>query len=413
MATLFLFLFAVISVALTYNVLRPNVSHPRYSVFSFLFGWLAGELALHVVLVQAVILLLVILVGELSGFWDAISVFLLAGSWGVLSYHYFSGYKAKALMAELVLPHQKAGEVSIWKRHEELDWWRLIRPFYALKDSDLKVEKNIVYAEVDGFRLKLDIRSLPSSLEKAPVLLQIHGGAWTKGYGSKNEQGLPLMQHMARQGWVSVSIDYRLSPKATFPDHIVDCKKALAWVKENIHKYGGDPKFIVATGGSAGGHLSSLLALSSAEKLFQPGFEESDTSIQGCVPFYGIYDLHDSERLQVNVGLEIVMRKSIIKQTKQENPELYTLMSPIKHVHKDAPPFLVIHGDKDSLTSLAEAQFFASHLDEVSAQSVEFAEVAGAQHAFDFFPSLRSDYVMLGIAQRIGQWHRDYIAQQR
>lgn len=409
MATFFLFLFAAVSVALSYNVLRPNMHHPKYSVFSFLFGWLAGELAMHVVLVQAALLLLVVLMGELSGFWDAVSVMLLVCSWGVLSYHYFSGYKAKALMAELVLPHRRAGEVSIWKRHEELDWWRLMRPFYALKDTDLKVEKNIVYAEADGFKLKLDIRSLPSNLEKAPVLLQIHGGAWTKGYGSKNEQGLPLMQHMARQGWISVSIDYRLSPKATFPEHIIDCKKALVWVKEHIHEYGGDPDFIIATGGSAGGHLSSLLALSSAEESFQPGFEKSDTRIQGCVPFYGIYDLMDTERLQANVGLEIVMRKSIIKQTKQENPELYRLMSPISHVHKDAPPFLLIHGDKDSLTALAEAQFFASQLDEVSANSVEFAEVAGAQHAFDMFPSLRSDYVMLGIAQRIEQWHRDYL----
>ena len=74
--------------------------------------------------------------------------------------------------------------------------------------------------------------------------------------GSKNEQALPLMNHMALRGWICVSTDYRLSPTSTFPEAIIDCKEALAWIKENIAEYGGDPEFIVVTGGSAGGHLS-------------------------------------------------------------------------------------------------------------------------------------------------------------
>ena len=87
---------------------------------------------------------------------------------------------------------------------------------------------------------------------------------------------------------------------------------------------------------------------------------------------------------------------------------MYRLMSPITHIHKNAPPFLIVHGDKDSLTSLGEAQYFASQLDEVSKQTVEFAEIAGAQHAFDVFSSLRSHYVLQGVAERLGQWHRDF-----
>jgi len=240
------------------------------------------------------------------------------------------------------------------------------------------------------------------------VLFQIHGGAWTRGYGSKNEQGVPLMTELAKRGWVCVSIDYRLCPHAKFPDHIIDCKRALVWVKEHISEYGGDPEFIVATGGSAGGHLSALLAISANKPEFQPGFEEKDTRVQGCVPFYGIYDLMDEQRLQLSLALGTLLEESIIKQSKQENPALYEVMSPINHIHKDAPPFLLVHGDKDSLTCLAEAQYFASRLDEVSEQTVEFAEVAGAQHAFDVFSSLRSDYVLMGVAERLSQWHRDF-----
>jgi acetyl esterase/lipase len=69
---------------------------------------------------------------------------------------------------------------------------------------------------------------------------------------------------------------------------------------------------------------------------------------------------------------------------------------------------MLVHGDKDSLTSLGEAQYFASELDAISKQSVDFAEIPGAQHAFDIFSSLRSEYVMLGVAERLGQWHRDF-----
>ena len=73
-----------------------------------------------------------------------------------------------------------------------------------------------------------------------------------------NAQSLPLLGHMAEHGWVCVSINYRLSPRATWPDHIVDVKRALAWTKANIAGHGGDPGFVAVTGGSAGGHLAAM-----------------------------------------------------------------------------------------------------------------------------------------------------------
>ena len=88
---------------------------------------------------------------------------------------------------------------------------------------------------------------------RAPVLLQVPGGGWTTG--SKRGQAHPLMSHLAEHGWVCVSINYRLSPRSTWPDHIIDVKQAIAWVKAHIGEYGGDPDFIAITGGSAGGHL--------------------------------------------------------------------------------------------------------------------------------------------------------------
>ena len=98
------------------------------------------------------------------------------------------------------------------------------------------------------------------------------------------------MSHLAELGWVCVAINYRLSPRSTWPDQIIDVKRALAWTKEHIAEYGGDPDWVAITGGSAGGHLSSLAALTPNDPQFQPGFEDADTSVRAAVPFYGLYD---------------------------------------------------------------------------------------------------------------------------
>lgn len=403
----FIFVLALVSVALTYNVMRPQYHHPKGIVFSFLAGWLVGELALHVIAVQVLLVFLCALLGGIKGFWGALGLLLFVGSWLTLSYHYFSGYKAKVLMDGIVVPHRKEADAVAWGRHGELEVSRLLRPFSDFKDDQIELIKDVVFDNVDGLDLKLDIRRNLDCPKNAPVLMQIHGGAWTHGYGSKNEQGVPLMVEMAKRGWVCVAISYRLAPAYTFPDPVIDCKKALVWIKDHIAEYGGDPGFIAVTGGSAGGHLSALLALTPNLAEFQPGFEDRDTKVQACVPFYGMYDLLDTHKLQVSQGLEIFLRTKITHKTRDEAEDLYRLLSPLTHVSEQAPPFLVIHGDKDSLTSLGEAQFFASELDKVSGQTVEFAEVAGAQHAFDLFASLRSDYVKMGIAERLEQWHRD------
>jgi acetyl esterase/lipase len=411
--TLLFFFLSGISLGFTLNVIYPRFQHTKLIVPSFLFGWLVGELAIHVVLVQLFLVFWFVFFGEVNGFLGALGFVMFVGSWLTLTYHYFSGFKAKVLLDSIVIPHREESDLTTWSRHTELDLIRLLMPFSNWKSDEIELIKNVVYREVDGFKLKLDIRHPKIIVKNAPVLLQIHGGNWTHGYGSKNEQGIPLMVEMTKRGWVCVSTDYRLCPEAVFPDHIVDCKSALVWVKEHIEHYGGDPNFIVVTGGSAGGHLSSLLALSANVSALQPGFEDKETSVQGCIPYYGIYDLMDSKKLQSSLALEIELRKRIIKQTKQENEALYQLMSPITHINKDAPPFLVIHGDKDSLTSLCHAQHFVSSLDEVSTNTVEFAEISGGQHGFDVFSSVRSDYVMFGVAERMCQWHRDYAVLQK
>ena len=242
------------------------------------------------------------------------------------------------------------------------------------------------------------------------LLLQIHGGAWITG--SRTNQALPLMHRLASEGWVCVSVDYRLSPHATFPEHLIDCKRGLAWIHENIAEHGGNPNFVVVTGGSAGGHLATLLALTANDPEYQPGFEGVDTTVQGCVSFYGVYDFADRHGDVPHPGLSSLMERSVMKAALQEDPEGYDRASPVTRIHPDAPPIFVIHGDKDSLAPVAGARRFVAELRKVSKAPVVYAEIPGAQHAFEMFPSRRTNTVVAGVTHFVKRLHSDFQARQ-
>ena len=198
--------------------------------------------------------------------------------------------------------------------------------------------RDVSYGEF-GLRNQLDVwkrSDLPADA-RAPVLVQIHGGAWTMG--KKEGQAEPLMAHLAERGWVCVTANYRLSPRATWPDHIVDVKRALAWTKANIAGYGGDPSFIVITGGSAGGHLSALAALTPALAEFQPGFEDVDTSVAAAVPFYGVYDFTDRHGAD-NAELVKFLAKRVFKSPFEQDRARWEQASPISHVGPHAAAVL-------------------------------------------------------------------------
>lgn len=217
---------------------------------------------------------------------------------------------------------------------------------------------------------------------KAPVLLQVPGGAWA--IGMRKPQSYPLMSHLADHGWICVSIDYRVSPKNTWPDHIVDVKRALAWIKENIADWGGDPDFVAITGGSAGGHLSSLAALTADDPQFQPGFEDADTSVVAAVPIYGRYDWV-SARGSGRREFIAFLQKFVVKKPITENRQLYVDASASYRLRPDAPPFFVLHGQNDSIIPVPEGRAFAEALKKVSTSPVVYAEIPHAQHAFDFY----------------------------
>ena len=240
MTTLFLLLSLAIAWS-AYNLFKPVIDRGGWSVLSWLAGWLVGELAIHHILWQVGLVALFVLFGVVDGLIGAIGFVLCVGSWIAMAYYYLRSDRAYEEINE-ALDQGLGAEYRQDIRPEFAlqfpagpDYEKIKRPFTLIDRSKVEVLKDISFGDHGQ---KLDIYRPRQSLQNAPVLFQIHGGAWTENYGSKNEQAIPLMTHMAERGWIAVATDYRLSPRATFPEHIIDCKQALVWVKEHIDEIG-------------------------------------------------------------------------------------------------------------------------------------------------------------------------------
>lgn len=238
---------------------------------------------------------------------------------------------------------------------------------------------------------------LPAN-QPAPVLIQVPGGGWS--VNDKRGQAYPLMTRMVELGWVCVSINYSRSPRNAWPSHIVDVKRAIAWVRSNIADFGGDPEFIAVTGGSAGGHLGSLAALTADDPTLQPGFEDADTSVQAAAPFYGVYDLTDHgsmHKLTMPLLERLVMQRRLA-----ENREIFEAASPTLRAHRNAPPFFILHGENDAVVPPSQARAFDAALRKAGAPTVAYAEIPNAHHAFDALATLRCQLAAEAVAAFLG-----------
>jgi acetyl esterase/lipase len=261
--------------------------------------------------------------------------------------------------------------------------WRHLFPF-VFSGYGVTHKRGVVFDPVH--KLKLDVFAPEDTAIPAAAIIYVHGGGWFLGY--RGFQGLPFMIRMAQRGFVCFTVDYRLSPRATFPDHVVDVKRAIAWVRANAESYNVDPERILIAGNSAGGHLASLCALTPNLQTLQPGFEAARTDVMACLSFYGIYDLLDALAPWPHRGLEILWRWLVIKKPREQAEALWKLASPAAHIGAHAPPFFLAHGTHDTLVPIEQARAFAARLSTVA--RVELAEIKGAQHAFELGISPRS-----------------------
>ncbi len=213
----------------------------------------------------------------------------------------------------------------------------LLRPFSARR-RDVERIADIAYGE-HGVRNLLDVYVRRDRPQGAPVLVYLHGGAWVTG---KKNQGRPIIYHFAHDGWLCVAPNYRLGPDATFPDQLIDVKRVLAWVQDHAAEHGGDPTTVFLAGGSAGGHLTALAALTANDPSLQPGFEDADTRVAAAIPLYGDYDWLDTHHERERRGLDRTrfLVERVLKCTSDEDRARWELGSPLYHVRSGRPAVL-------------------------------------------------------------------------
>jgi acetyl esterase/lipase len=400
---------SAIGAALTANALRPFPAATPLAIPSFFAGWLTSELAPQNLMVTAAASqALVIAKRDKLTRADKVALGLNAVSAAGLAALISQGLRVKGIVEQALaeaLGSDYLAQLDPAPTKADLTTpWRQVLAPWRTGHADVKRTKNIAYTggENAGRRERLDVYEPQEAGRGRPVLLQIHGGGWCTG--KKDEQGLPLMNYLAARGWVCVAPNYPLSPKATWPDHLIAVKRSLAWIRENIAEYGGDPSFVAVTGGSAGGHLAAMMALTPNEPRYQPGFEDVDTSVQACVPIYGAYDL--ANVLETKGGEREFRHFLAPTLFKSRNREFARSATPLTLARPDAPPFFVVHGTHDSLVNVDEARELVRRLRERSTSAVAYAELPGAQHAFDVFASIRSAHVIRGVERflRVIQW---------
>jgi len=231
---------------------------------------------------------------------------------------------------------------------------------------DVERIRDVSYRE-GGSRARLDIyRRKDVDLRDAPVLVQVHGGAWT--IGDKREQGLLLMNRMAARGWICVAMNYRLAPKHPFPAQIEDVKTAVRWIRASASHYGFDPARIGLWGASAGGHLAALAATSG------PGIFENDGSehaawsseVRAVVDGYGPVDFlqldahrdpsdppsDDPESVTLPPGTRAADADSfesrLIGGPIGRHPDRVAAANPLSYTRPAVPPVLILHGTSDT-----------------------------------------------------------------
>jgi len=238
-------------------------------------------------------------------------------------------------------------------------------------------ERDVTYCTVDGVALKMDIYYPASADGLWPVVLYVHGGAWVRG--SKSEgAGMGDQFALTAAGFLYVAIDYRLAPEYKFPAMIEDAKCAVRYLRAHSMEYNLDPERIGALGGSAGGHLVSLLGLSDPSAGWDVGqYLDQSSRVQAVVDYFGPSDLTVSSFDTEENGNNAVE----VFGTDDPNDPALAAASPVTYITSDDPPFLILHGNKDTAVPIAQSQILYDQLTAAGVPAT-FVIVRNAGHGF-------------------------------
>lgn len=235
---------------------------------------------------------------------------------------------------------------------------------------------DIPYIENGHALQRLDLYVPETRDGPLPLIVWIHGGAWNQG-SKRNCPALPW----TKKGFVVASIDYRLCQDSPFPAQIEDCKAAIRWLRTHAAAYKIDPARVVAWGGSAGGHLASLVGTSADAAEWEQGHPAGLSRVQAVIDWFGRADLTP---VCTDPSWADSPSASLLGGSGQSVADLARKASPIFHVSGDDPPFLIMHGDRDELVPLAQSKRFAEALKEAGV-GVTLVVLKGAGHGGEEF----------------------------
>lgn len=229
--------------------------------------------------------------------------------------------------------------------------------------ENVEIVKDVVYGEVDGIKLYLDIVKPKEITGKLPVIVFVHGGAWKSG---DKQSGTYRLIQFAQKGYFCTSINYRLSGIAKFPAQIEDTKCAIRFLKANAEKYNIDPDKIGAWGLSAGGHLVSLLGVTADIKEFEGkgGWEGYSSKVNAVCDWFGPSDFLIGFEKSENPGSAYMVISELLGGFIEELKEKAKRASPVYYVNKNCPPFLIMHGDKDNVVPFIQSKVLYEKLKE-------------------------------------------------
>lgn len=205
-------------------------------------------------------------------------------------------------------------------------------------------------------RCKLDLY-FPTKVKSFPVIVWFHGGGLTGGSKS-------IPAELKNQGVGVVAVNYRLSPKASAITSIDDAAEAVAWTFKNIEKYGGSPNKIFVAGHSAGGYLTMMIGL---DKKWLAKYQIDANTIAGLIPFSG----HTITHMTIRAEQGIADKTPVVDQ-----------YAPLHHVRKDAPPMLLITGDREleMLGRYEENAYFWRMMKVIGHENTTLYELDGYNH---------------------------------
>lgn len=341
----------------SWNAARPLVDPTRRYSPSWLPAMVITELAPFWLLVHGACLVAGLLLGGWHNWGGRIGVGLLVASMALLVWIILRSWLAVRALRRMV-----EGRVP------SVGGWAKLTGRPVRVPAGVSEERGIEWA--DG--LTLDLTRPSSEIGSLPVLVYVHGGGWTGG--DPQRQGRDMYHALASDGWVTLAIRYPFTPTVTVEDQVAVVRAAVAWARSGLDRYGIDASHVALAGGSAGAHLAAMAALTASTP---------DERVDACVGLYGIYDMANRNGTRAHWAM---IERRVMLAPVSAAPARYEAVSPIDRIAPDSPPFLAVHGTRDTLVPIGEAEQFVAAL-RAAGRPVDLVTVPGAQHAFDALSS--------------------------